>query len=124
MRLDIQGSAISRDPSVRRHIEQRSLFELARYGERVAVVRVHVTERPPSAAHRYHCGIAVTVRHPGGESGHVLARSEGDEVCRLIELVLARITSHVGGEIERAQAAEEARLAWRTLVPANTRSAS
>ena len=85
MRLDIQGTATAGLPTVRRHAEQRALFELARYGECIQTVRLRVTERPATSEHRYHCGIAVTVLHDDGTSGHVLARAEGDDVFRLID---------------------------------------
>jgi hypothetical protein len=115
MRLDIQGSAMAGLPAVRRHAEQRAPMELARYGECIEAVRLRVTERPWVAERRFHCGIAVTVRHDDGTSGHVLARSEGDDVFRLIDTVLGRASSLVGGEIERALTAREARDRWVAL---------
>ncbi len=121
MRLDIQGTAMAGLPSVRRHAEQRAFFELARYGECIQAVRLRVTERPATSEHRYHCGIAVTVLHDDGTPGHVLARAEGDEVFRLIDDVLARASSLVGGEIERALAAREARDQWIALAEAGDR---
>jgi hypothetical protein len=105
-------------PTVRRHAEQRALFELARCGECVETVRLRVTERPATSEHRYHCGIAITVLDDDGTSGHVLARAEGDDVFRLIDTVLARASSLVGGEIERALAAREARDQWNALAAA------
>jgi hypothetical protein len=108
-------------PSVRRHAEQRAFFELARYGECIQVVRLRVTERPATSEQRYHCGIAVTVLHDDGTSGHVLARAEGDEVFRLIDTVLARASALVGGEIERAVVAREARDHWVALAAAGDR---
>jgi ribosome-associated translation inhibitor RaiA len=119
MRLDIQGTAMPGLPSVRRHAEQRAFFELARYGDCIEAVRVRVTERPATSEPRYRCGIAVTVSHDNGTSGHVLARAEGDDVFRLIDAVLARATSLVGGEIERALAAREAREQWIALATAS-----
>lgn len=124
MRLDIQGTAMAGLPTVRRHAEQRALFELARYGECVDAVRLRVTERPAASEHRYHCGIAVTVLHEDRTSGHVLARAEGDDVFRLIDIVLARASSLVGGEIERALAAREAREQWAALATARDRRGS
>ena len=124
MRLDIQGSAVAALPTVRRHTEQRALFELGRYGECIQVVRLRVTERPPTAEHPYHCGIAVTVLHDDGTPGHVLARAEGDEVFRLIDAVLARASFLVGGEIERAMAAREARDQWQALLDTGGRRGS
>lgn len=121
MRLDIQGTAIAALPSVRRRAEQRTFFELARYGECIQAVRLRVTERPATAEHRYHCGIAVTLVHDDGTSGHVLARAEGNELFRLIDTVLARASSLVGGEIERALAAREARDEWIALADASER---
>lgn len=115
MRLDIQGSGVAGRPAVRRHVEQRALFELARYGECVDAVRMRVIDRPPPSEHKYHCGIAVTVVHGDGTAGHVLARSQGNDVFRLIDAVLARASSLVGGEIERALAAREARDHWLAL---------
>ena len=124
MRLDIQGTAMAGLPSVRRHAEQRALFELARYGECIQTVRLRVSERPPTSEHRYHCGIAVTVLHDDGTSGHVLARAEDDDVFRLIDSVLARASSLVGGEIERALAAREARDQWNAMATAGDRRGS
>ncbi len=124
MRLDIQGSAVDRRSVVRRHVEQRALFELARYGGHVDAVRMRVTERPASSECPYHCGIAVTVVHDDGSSGHVLARSEGEDVFRLIDSVLARASSLVGGEIERALAAQAARAEWMTLAAVGDRRGS
>jgi ribosome-associated translation inhibitor RaiA len=120
MRLDLQGSAVARTPAVRRHVEQRALFELARYGDDVDCVKMRVTERPPSAEHRFHCGVAVVVMHDG-LAGHVLARAEGDDVLRLVERVLARASSQVGGEIERAHAAQQARAEWLALAAGERR---
>jgi len=86
-------------------------------------VKMRVTERPGSPEHPFHCGIAVTVVHDDGSSGHVLARAEGDDVFRLIDSVLARASSLVGGEIERALAARAVRAEWMTLA-AGARSGS
>jgi hypothetical protein len=122
MRLDIQGSAIAGRPVVRRHVDQRALFELARYGAHVQDVRLRVTERPAGAEHPYHCGIAVTVAHDDGTSGHVLARAGGEDVFRLIDTVLARASALVGGEIERALAAREARAEWMSLAAVGERA--
>ena len=47
MHVDIQGSAIARRAAVRRHVEQRALFELARFGEQVQVVRLRVSLAGP-----------------------------------------------------------------------------
>lgn len=124
MELDIQGSAVARRPAVRRHVEQRALFELARFGTHIDVVRLRVTDRPPTAEHQYHCGLAVTVVHTDGSSTPVLARAEGDDVFRLIERVLGRASTLVGGEIERAQAAEDARAEWASLAVAGDRRGS
>ncbi len=124
MRLDIQGTAMAGLPAVRRHVERRGLLELARYGESVETVRLRVTERPGTSEHRFHCGVAVTVLHDDGTSGHVLARAEGDDVFRLIDTVLARASSLVGGEIERALAAREARDNWNALATASDRRGS
>lgn len=124
MRVDIQGTAMAGLPAVRRHAEQRALFELARYGECIQTVRLRVTERPPSSEHRYHCGVAVTVWHDDGTSRHALARAEGDDVFRLIDGVLARAASLVGGEIERALAARQARDQWLALAAAGDRRGS
>lgn len=124
MRLDIQGSAMAGLPTVQRHAERRAFFELARYGECIQAVRLRVTERPVGSAHRFHCGIAVTVSHDDGTSGHVLARAEGDDVFRLIDSVLARASSQVGGEVERALAAREARDHWIALAAAGERRGS
>lgn len=124
MRLDIQGSPIAARAAVRRHVEQRTFFHLARYGECVERVQLRVTEREPAAQHRYHCGIAVTVTHDDGTSGHVLARLEGDEISRLIDAVLARASALVGGEIERALAEREARHQWSALAAAGGRGPS
>lgn len=124
MRWDLQGSAVAQHPWVRRHVEQRLLFELARYGDRVDTVRMRVTERAPSADHSYHCGIAITVAHDDGSTRPVLARAEGDDVLRLVDTVLARASSLVGGEIERAVAAREARDEWLSLAGAETRRGS
>ena len=111
-------------PTVRRHAEQRALFELARYGDCIQAVRLRVTERPANSQHPYHCGLAVTVFHDDGTSGHVLARAEGDDVFRLIDTVLARAASLVGGEIERALAAREARDHWIALAAGSDGSRS
>jgi hypothetical protein len=124
MQLDIQGTAIARRAPVRRHIEQRALFELARLGERVDTVRLRVTEREASAEHRYHCGAAVTVVHDDASSRYVLARAEGDDVFRLIEDVLSRVSSLVGGEIARAEAAREAQAEWMALASGGDRRGS
>ena len=124
MRLDIQGSAVAARAAVQRHVAQRALFYLARYGECVDRVQLRVTERDSAAESRYHCGVAVTVRHGDGTSGHVLARFEGNEVLRLIDAVLARVSSLIGGEIERAVAAREARHQWLTLAAADGRGRS
>jgi hypothetical protein len=121
MRLDVQGTAMATVPAVRRHAEQRALFELARYGECIDVVRLRLTERPAASAQAYHCGIAVTVRHDDGAVAHVLARAEGDHALRLIEAVLARASSLVGGEIERALTAREARDQWTPRAAAGDR---
>ncbi len=118
MRLDIQGTAVAARPAVRLHAERRALFELARYGERVGAVRVRLTERPSASAHQYRCGIAVTVVHDDGTSGRVLARAYGDDVFQLVGGVLARASSLVGGEIERALAAQRARDGWVALAVA------
>lgn len=124
MRLDIQGSAVAKRSVVRRHVEQRVLFELARYGGFIEAVRMRVTERPPASEHRFHCGVAVVVAHDDKSPGHVLARAEGDDVFRLIDTVLARAASLVGGEIERAAAAREARAEWTALAAAGNRRGS
>jgi hypothetical protein len=124
MVLDVQGSATARRAVVRRHVEQRALFELARFGDHIDVVRVRVTDRPPTAGARYHCGMAVTVVHEDGSRAPVLARAEGDEVFRLIDAVLARASTLVGGEIERARAALEARAEWAALAAAGSRRGS
>jgi hypothetical protein len=124
VRLDIQGSAMAGLPTVRRHAEQRALFELARYGECIQDIRLRVTARPAASEHPYHCGVAVTVLHDDGTSGHVLARAEGDDVFRLIDAVLARAASLVGGEIERALAAREARDQWIALAAVGDRRGS
>ena len=99
-------------PTVRRHADQRALFELARYGECIQAVRLHVIERPVTAEHRYHCGVAVTMLDGDGTSGDVLARAEGDDVFRLIDGVLARASSLVGRESERAVDAHKVREQW------------
>lgn len=119
MQLDIQGTAMARLPTVRRHAEQRALFELARYGGCIQTVRLRVNERPATSEHRYHCGIAITVLHDDGTWGHVLARAEGDDVFRLIDTVLARASSMAAGEIERALAAREAQEQWNALAAAS-----
>jgi len=124
MELDIQGSAVARRAVVRRHVEQRTLFELARFGERVEIVRLRVTDRPPTAEHRFHCGLAATVAHSDGSSVPVLARAEGDDVFRLIDGVLARAAALVGGEIERSRAAERARAEWAARTDASDRRGS
>ncbi len=124
MQLDLQGSAVAGRAAVRRHVEQRALFEFARYGERVATVRMRVVERPPSSAHRYHCGVAVTLVQDDGAPTHVLSRSEGDDAFRLIEAVLARASSLAGGEIERAAAAQAAREQWMAAAEGGPRKAS
>lgn len=121
MRVNIQGTATAALLSVRRHAEQRTFYELARYGECVQVVRLRVTERPAASEHQYHCGVAVTLAYDDGTSGHVLARAEGDDVFKLIETVLARASTLVGGEIERALAAREARDHWMALAAASDR---
>ena len=109
MRVDIQGSDISEVPTLRRHIEQRALFELARYGERIDVVRIRISERPSMSDWRYHCGIAVTVMHADGSSGQVLARGQDNNVHRVVESVLERAGRLAGGEIVRGQETELAR---------------
>jgi hypothetical protein len=118
MRLDIQGSAMAEIPTVRRHAEQRALFELARYGDGIQDVRLRVSERPATAEHRYHCGVAITMRHDDGTARHVLSRAEGDNVFRLLDTVIARAASLAGGEIERALAAREARNQWLAVAAA------
>jgi ribosome-associated translation inhibitor RaiA len=115
MQLNIQGSAIADSPAVRRHIEQRSFFELARYGGRIAVVRVRVAERPRSADTRFHCGVAVTIDHGEATPGIVLARGQGDDLQALIASVLERAGHQAGGEIARADAAGDARAQWMKI---------
>ena len=90
---------MSRRETIQRHLEQRALFELARYGQYVGAVRMRVSGRGPSSEQPYHCGIAVTVVHDDGTSRHVLARSWGSDVFHLIDSVLGRAASLVGGEV-------------------------
>ena len=121
MRLDIQCSAVSRRETIQRHLEQRALFELARYGQYVGAVRMRVSGRGPSSEQPYHCGIAVTVVHDDGTSRHVLARSWGSDVFHLIDSVLGRAASLVGGEVERGLAAQRVRAEWDRLAAAGGR---
>jgi ribosomal subunit interface protein len=113
MQVNIQGSDIANRPAIRRHIEQRILFELSRYGERIGMVRVRVAERPRAADNKkYHCGIAVSIDHAEGTPGIVLARGQDDDLHVLIAAVIERAGRLAGGEIMRADAAREARAQW------------
>lgn len=124
MRLDIQGRGTAEGPGVRRHIEQRALFELARYGQRIGAVRIRVSDRPHAADPRYHCGVAVTIAHDDGTSAVVLARGQDDDVYRLIDSVLVRAGRLAGGEIARAEAARDARAYWTEAAAAGARRGS
>jgi ribosome-associated translation inhibitor RaiA len=124
MQVDIQGSAIANRPAVRQHVERRALFELARFGERVEMLRVRLSEQPATADKRFHCGVAVTVLDADGTRGVVLARAQDDDVFRLVDAVLARAATRASGEIARADAAHDARVGWTAIAAGASRGRS
>jgi hypothetical protein len=105
MRLEIEDAA--RRPEVRRHIEQRTLAELTRYGGYVDEVRMRVTERACSSEHPFRCGIAVTIAHDDGGRTHVGTAADGRDAFRAIDSAVAKASSAVGEEIARGLLAQE-----------------
>lgn len=122
MQVNIQGSGIAGRPDVRRHVEQRALLELSRYGDRVGLVRVRLTERAPTAESRYHCGVAVTIADGEEGTGLVLARGQANDAQALVASVFERVGRLAGGEITRADTAREARAQWVALAGAEAGS--
>lgn len=118
MRLDIQGSALSRRADIRRYIERRALLEFGRFGDRVDTLRVRVIERPNEPRGRFFCGLAVTIapEEEGMQPQHVLARRQDEDPRAAIDGVIERAGQLTAGELMRADAARAAREQWRPVV--------
>jgi hypothetical protein len=118
MRVDIQGSALSRQAEVRRHIERRAQLEFGRFGDRVETLRVRVIERPNEPRGRFFCGLAVTIApdEEGLQPRHVLARRQDEDVRGAVDAVIERAVQLTAGELLRADAARAAREQWRPAI--------
>lgn len=118
MRLDIQGSALLREPDIRRYIERRALLEFGRFGDRIEVIRLRVLERPNEPRGKYFCGVAVTIapEEEGLQPRHVLARRQDEELRGAVDAVVERAGQLAAGELLRADAARAAREQWGPVV--------
>ena len=115
MRLDIQGSALSREPDIRRYIERRAMLEFGRFGDRIDIFRLRLIDRPDEPRGRYFCGVAVTIapEEERLQPRHVLARRQDEEVRAAIDAVVERAGQLTAGELLRADAERSAREQWR-----------
>jgi|PlaIllAssembly_1097288.scaffolds.fasta_scaffold995111_2 ribosome-associated translation inhibitor RaiA len=115
MRLDIQGSALSRQAEIRRYIERKALLEFGRFGDRIDTLRVRVIERPNEPRGRFFCGLAVTIApdEDGLQPRHVLARRQDEDPRAAIDAVIERAGQTTAGELVRADAARAAREQWK-----------
>lgn len=112
MELDIKGDVLSGGTLLRRQTRGRTLLEFGRFGDRVASVRIRVTERNPPVTPRFHCGVGVRVVDEDEGASIVIAQGQDDDVMRAVEIAVSRAGTKTGGEIARVDEARRARRRW------------